>query len=63
MEGMAREWRSIDGVMLKSPMGIEAVGPKTTDRGKRGIKRNLLVDGRVVPLSLIVTEANCNDVT
>lgn len=35
MEGVAWKWQSIDGVMIKSPMGIEAVGPNPTDRGKK----------------------------
>ncbi len=31
--------------------------------GKKGSKRHLLVDGRGVPLSLVVTGANAHDVT
>src|SRR3954454_9590249 len=41
------------------------VGKKTgrnpTDRGKRGVKRSLLTDGRGVPLGAVIDEANRND--
>ncbi len=36
-------------------------GPTRRIGGKKGSKRHLLVDGRGVPLSLIVTAANVND--
>ena len=36
-------------------------GPTRPIGGKKGTKRHLLVDGRGVPLSLIVTAANVND--
>jgi transposase len=61
MEGIAWRWQSVDGAMMKAPLAQEAVGPNPTDRGKKGSKRHLLVDGRGVPLSLIVTAANVND--
>jgi len=60
MEGIAWRWQSVDGAMMKAPLALEAVGPNPTDRGKKGSKRHLLVDGRGVPLSLVVT-ANVND--
>ncbi|QQE90416.1 IS5 family transposase (plasmid) [Azotobacter chroococcum] len=63
MEGIAWRWQSIDGAMIKAPLAQEAVGPNPTDRGKKGSKRHLLVDGRGVPLSLVVTGANRHDVT
>lgn len=41
------------------------VGKKTgrnpTDRGKRGVKRSLLTDGRGVPLAAVIDGANRND--
>ena len=37
------------------------VGRNPTDRGKQGVKRSLLVDGRGVPLALVVGPANRND--
>lgn len=63
LEGIAWRWQSIDGSMFKAPLAQEAVGPNPTDRGKNGSKRHLLVDGRGVPLSLVVTGANAHDVT
>lgn len=63
MEGIAWRWQSIDGALFKAPLAQEQVGPNPTDRGKKGSKRPLLVDGRGVPLSLVVTGANRHDVT
>ena len=41
------------------------VGKKTgrnpTDRGKRGVKRSLLTDGRGIPLGVVIEGANRND--
>jgi len=35
MEGIAWEWQSIDGSMMKAPLARESVGPNPTDRGKK----------------------------
>ena len=35
LEGIAWEWQSIDGAMIKAPLAKEAVGPNPTDRGKK----------------------------
>lgn len=35
MEGIAWEWQSVDGAMMKAPLAQEAVGPNPTDRGKK----------------------------
>lgn len=35
MEGIAWEWQSIDGAMVKAPLAQDAVGPNPTDRGKK----------------------------
>lgn len=63
LEGIAWRWQSIDDAMMKVPLAQEAVGPNPTDRGKNGSKRHLLVDGRGIPLSFIVTGANRHDVS
>ncbi len=34
LEGIAWEWLSVDGAMMKAPLALEAVGPNPTDRGK-----------------------------
>lgn len=35
MEGIAWQWQSVDGAMMKAPLAQEAVGPNPTDRGKK----------------------------
>ena len=35
LEGIAWRWQSIDEAMFKAPLAQEAVGPNTTDRGKK----------------------------
>jgi transposase len=35
LEGIAWEWQSIDGSMVKAPLARETVGPNPTDRGKK----------------------------
>lgn len=40
-----------------------SVAANPTDRGKKGTKRHILVDGRGVPLSVVVTGANRHDVS
>jgi putative transposase len=59
--GVNWAWQSMDGTMTKAPLGGERTGPNTTDRGKSGVKRSLLTDGRGVPLGVVVAPANRND--
>lgn len=61
MHGIAWRWQSIDDVLMKAPLAGQSGGPNPTDPGKKGSKRQLLVDGRGVPLPTIVTAANAND--
>jgi len=35
MEGIAWSWQSVDGTIVKAPMGRDAVGANLTDRGKK----------------------------
>jgi len=35
MEGIAWEWQSLDGNLIKTPLALEAVGNNPTDRGKK----------------------------
>ncbi len=35
MEGIAWNWQSIDGAMLKAPLALECRGNNPTDRGKK----------------------------
>lgn len=62
MEGVAWDWQSADGAMVKAPLALECAGANPTDREKKGRKRSLLVDGRGVPLSLVASGANLHDV-
>lgn len=61
--GLDWTWQSIDGCMTKAPLGGEATGPNPTDRGKSGTKRHLLTEGHGLPVGLVVTGANRNDIT
>lgn len=35
MEGIAWEWQSLDGALVKAPLAQESVGRNPTDRGKK----------------------------
>jgi putative transposase len=59
--GIDWRWQAMDGVMTKAPFGGAATGPNPTDRGKRGTKRSLLVDGTGMPLAIVVDGANRHD--
>lgn len=61
--GLDWAWQSIDGCMTKAPLGGDATGPNPTDRGKQGTERHLLTEGHGLPVGLVVTGANRNDVT
>lgn len=60
--GIDWQWQALDGVMTKAPFGGAATGPNPTDRGKRGTKRSLLVEGTGLPLAVAVAGANRHDV-
>jgi putative transposase len=45
LEALDLEWQSMDGAMVKAPLGGKKTGRNPTDRGKLGIKRRLHVDG------------------
>jgi putative transposase len=62
MEGIAWDWQSVDGAMVKAPWPWSAWGPTPRIGEKNGRKRSLLVDGRGVPLSLVASGANVHDV-
>jgi putative transposase len=53
-------WRST-GRWARPRWAGEKTGRNPTDRGKRGVKRSLLVDGRGMPLSVVAAGANTND--
>lgn len=53
----------IDASFAKAPLGGEQTGPNPTDRRKSGTKHHLLTDGAGVPLAVVTTAANVNEVT
>ena len=61
LNGLDRSWLSLDGAMTKSPLGGGKTGPNPTDRGKRGVKRSLLMDAQGIPVGLAVGGANRHD--
>lgn len=52
---------SLDSATVAAPCGGQDTGPDPTNRGKLGCKRHLVVDGRGVPLGVIVSAANVHD--
>src|SRR3954469_4343383 len=61
LEGIDWAWLSMDGAMTKAPLGGESTGKNPTDRGKRGVKRSLLVEGHGVPIGVAIDGANRHD--
>jgi putative transposase len=59
--GIEWAWQALDGAMTKAPLGGESTGRNPTDRGKQGVKRSILTDGRGVPLAAAVEGANRHD--
>ena len=62
LKGIEWNWQSVDGAMTKSPLGGEKTGKNPTDRGKLGVKRSVLTDGRGIPLGVEVSGANTHDI-
>lgn len=52
---------SLDSATVAAPCGGEDTGRDPTNRGKLGCKRHLVVDGRGVPLGVVVSAANVHD--
>lgn len=59
--GVQWEWASLDSAIVKAPKGGDSTGPNPTDRGKSGVKRHIVTDGRGVPLAAEITAANVHD--
>lgn len=47
--------------MTKAPLGGDSTGKNPTDRGKRGVKRSLLVEGNGRPIGVAIDGANRHD--
>lgn len=62
--GVLWKWLALDTAFCKAPVaGSKKVGKNPTDRGKLGIKRSVLTDGRGVPIGIIVAPAHWHDST
>jgi hypothetical protein len=61
MIGLDLDDLAVDGCSTKAPSGGEAAGRSPVDRGKQGLKRSVVTDGRGVPLSLVSAGANRHD--
>lgn len=57
-------WRApLSTVPRFAPCWREKTGPNPTDRRKLGSKHHLIVDAQGIPLAVILSGANCNDIT
>ena len=59
--GLVMDELIIDGCIAKAPGGGEAAGRSPVDRGKLGMKRSVLTDGRGIPLDRVLAPANRHD--
>jgi putative transposase len=55
-----KNWYAVDTSYSKAPYALYG-GKNPTDRGKRGVKKNLLIDSRGAPLVVSVGPANKHD--
>jgi transposase len=51
----------LDSCSVRAKRGGDLTGPNPTDRGKRGTKYHIAVDGEGVPVACAATAANIND--
>ena len=59
--GLVLEELSVDGCITKAPGGGDCAGRSPVDRGKLGMKRSLLVEGKGIPLDRVLAPANRHD--
>ncbi len=52
---------AVDCCITKAPCGGERAGKSSVDRGKRGLKRSMMVDACGIPLGAVSTPANRHD--
>jgi putative transposase len=62
LAGLGWEWQSVDGSMVKAPLGQEAVGPNPTDRGKKGTKRSVAAGSHGLLVGIVLDGANRHDI-
>lgn len=61
VKGLDLKWQSADGCQTKAPLGGKSTGKNPTDRAKSGTKRSLLVEGRGIPIAIVVDKAQRHD--
>ena len=61
MVGLEPSELALDSCITKAPCGGEKAGRSPVDRGKRGIKRSVVVDGKGIPLGSVSAPANRHD--
>ena len=59
--GLVLEDLIIDGCIAKAPGGGEVAGRSPVDRGKLGMKRSVLTEGKGIPLDRVLAPANRHD--
>jgi transposase len=59
--GLELENILIDGCITKAPGGGECAGRSPVDRGKQGMKRSLMTEGKGIPLDRVLAPANRHD--
>jgi hypothetical protein len=52
---------AVDCCITKAPCGGEKAGRSPVDRGKRGLKRSVVVDGRGIPIGSVTAPASRHD--
>jgi transposase len=52
---------AVDCCLTKAPCGGQKAGPSPVDRGKRGLKRSMVVDAKGIPLASVSAPANRHD--
>lgn len=61
MVGLEPSVLAVDSCITKAPCGGEKAGKSPVDRGKGGIKRSVVVDGKGIPLGSVSAPANRHD--
>lgn len=59
--GLVLEELAVDGCITKAPGGGQCAGRSPVDRGKLGMKRSLLVEGKGIPLGRVLAPASRHD--
>jgi hypothetical protein len=59
--GVVLEEIAVEGCITKAPGGGECAGRSPVDRGKLGMKRSLMVEGRGIPLGRVLAPASRYD--